>query len=48
MVIERLSGVLCHMDDVLNWGETQAQHDERLYTVLARIKKAGITLNLEK
>ncbi len=46
MVIE--GGVLCHMDDVLVWGESQAQHDERLHTVLARIEKAGITLNLEK
>lgn len=48
MVIEGLSGVLCHMDYVLNWGETQAQHKERLHIVLARIEKAGITLNLEK
>ncbi|RXN11392.1 Transposon Ty3-G Gag-Pol poly [Labeo rohita] len=39
-----------HVDghDVLIWGESQAQHDERLHTVLARIEKAGITFNLEK
>ncbi|RXN12724.1 Transposon Tf2-6 poly [Labeo rohita] len=48
MVIEGLPGVVCHMDDVLIWGESQAQHDQRLHTVLARNEKAGITLNLEK
>lgn len=48
MVIEGLSGVVCHMDGVLIWGESQPQHDERLHSVLARIEKAGITLNLEK
>lgn len=48
MVIEGLSGVVCHMDDVLIWGEYQPQHDETLHTVLARIEKAGIILNLEK
>lgn len=48
MVIEGLSGVVCHVDYLLIWGESQAQHDERLHTVLARIEKAGITLNLEK
>ncbi|KAL1265365.1 hypothetical protein QQF64_003392 [Cirrhinus molitorella] len=30
------------------WGESQTQQDERLHTVLARIEKASITLNLEK
>ena len=41
-------GVLCHMDDVLIFGQTKQQHDTRLHRVLQKIKKAGVTLNKEK
>lgn len=41
-------GVLCHMDDVLVFGRTQAEHDCRLKDVLSIIKAAGVTLNREK
>jgi len=41
MVIKGLSGVVCHLDNVLIWGESQTQHDERLHTVLARIEKVA-------
>ncbi|XP_049275476.1 uncharacterized protein K02A2.6-like [Rhipicephalus sanguineus] len=41
-------GVVCHMDDVLIWGATQAQHDERLRAVMDRLRTSGITLNREK
>ncbi|XP_034075852.1 uncharacterized protein K02A2.6-like [Gymnodraco acuticeps] len=47
-VTEGLEGVFCHMDDVLVWGQTQEEHDARLYAVLEKIQKAGITLNVEK
>ncbi|KAK5906498.1 hypothetical protein CgunFtcFv8_002359 [Champsocephalus gunnari] len=44
----RLVGVVCHMDNVLVWGQPQEEHDPRLYAVLEKIQKAGITLNVEK
>lgn len=47
-VTDGLQGVVCHMDDVLVWGRTQEEHDGRLHTVLERMQKAGITLNVEK
>lgn len=47
-VLSGMEGVVCHMDDVLIWGATQAQHDERLRAVLKRVQTAGITLNREK
>ena len=36
------------MDDVLVFGETQEEHDERLRIVLKRIQDSGMTLNPEK
>lgn len=47
-VLSGQEGVVCHMDDVLIWGATQAQHDERLRAVLDRLRTAGITLNRYK
>ena len=46
--LEGLDGVICIMDDILVHGRTQAEHDKRLDSVLARLTKAKITLNLEK
>jgi len=43
--LEGLEGVLCQMDDVLIWGATQAEHDERLRRALTRLQEAGVTLN---
>ena len=43
-----LQGVLCHMDDVLVFGQDQAEHDLRLEAVLRRVEEAGATLNPEK
>ena len=40
--------VLCHVDDILVFGATLSEHDDRLWAVLERIKDAGITLNAEK
>ena len=37
--------MLCQMDDVLIWGATQLQHDERLRAALSRLQEAGVTLN---
>ncbi|KAL7867549.1 hypothetical protein SRHO_G00089330 [Serrasalmus rhombeus] len=44
-LLEGLEGVLCQMDDVLIWGATQQQHDERLRATLSRLQEAGLTLN---
>lgn len=44
-ILEGLEGVLCQMDDVLIWGATQGEHDERLRRVLSRLQGAGVTLN---
>ena len=36
------------IDDILVFGQSQQEHDQRLDSVLKRISKAGITLNSEK
>ena len=46
--LDWLEGVLCLIDDILVFGIDEREHQERLITVLQRIKKAGITLNKEK
>ena len=40
-----LEGVLCSIDNVLIFGKDQREHDTRLYAVLRRLEKAGVTLN---
>ena len=44
-ILSGLSGVVCHMDDVLIHGKSQEEHDHRVRMVLQRLSKAGITLN---
>lgn len=48
MILDGVQGVVCHMDDVLIWGQDQQQHDSRLHTVLRKLQDAGVTLNMEK
>ena len=47
-VLEGLSGVLCLMDDVLVFGETQDEHDRRLKQVMEKLESTGVTLNVDK
>ncbi|KAF7659395.1 hypothetical protein LDENG_00298790 [Lucifuga dentata] len=47
-ILEGLEGVVCQMDDVLVYAETQVLHDLRLRAVLQRLEKAGVTLKTEK
>lgn len=47
-LLSGLPGVLCQMDDVLIFGDTQEDHDLRLESVLERLLTAGITLNGDK
>jgi hypothetical protein len=41
-------GVLCHMDDILIFGQTQEEHDARLRRALQTLESAGVTLNPDK
>ncbi|UYV63772.1 K02A2.6-like, partial [Cordylochernes scorpioides] len=47
-LLENQSGVNCHMDDIVIWGATQEEHDERLRCVLRKLQDSGLTLNKEK
>ncbi|XP_063077523.1 uncharacterized protein K02A2.6-like [Engraulis encrasicolus] len=43
-----LEGTVCHADDILVFGSTREQHDQRLHRVLGRLQEQGLTLNSEK
>ena len=47
-LLNGLSGVLCHMDDVLIFGRSKKEHDSRLLAVLSRLASVGVTLNRSK
>ena len=40
-----IPGVICDTDDVLISGKDREEHDQRLQTVLQRMKDVGVTLN---
>ena len=48
VLLRDLEGVICLIDDILIYGNTQEEHDERLLAVLNRLEEAGLTLNREK
>ena len=47
-ILSGLEGVVCLVDDVLVYGKTQNEHDQRLRAVLRRLSEAGLTLSKEK
>ena len=47
-ILSGLGGVVCHMDDILVYGESKKAHDSNLRNVLERLQKAGLTLNKGK
>ena len=47
-ILTDLKGVVCMIDDVLVYGSTYKEHDERLEAVLNQLQNAGVTLNKEK
>ena len=47
-ILNGLEGVVCLLDDVLVYGETPQEHDERLMIALKMISKAGLALSREK
>ena len=46
MILEGSQGVVCQIDDVLLFGATHKEHDNRLLAVMERLESAGVTLNL--
>ncbi|KAL7881030.1 hypothetical protein SRHO_G00032840 [Serrasalmus rhombeus] len=47
-MLEDCAGTVCHADDILVYGASKAQHDERLCQVLKKLQEEGLTLNGEK
>lgn len=47
-MIEGLEGVRVYVDDIILWGSTMDQHNERLHKVLQRVQKYGLKLNRAK
>lgn len=47
-VFEGLPGTRVYVDDILVWGSSKEEHDERLRAALTAARKAGLTLNKEK
>ena len=47
-MLRDLEGVICLIDDILIYGNTQEEHDEQLLAVLNRLEEAGLTLNRDK
>ena len=46
--IDGIEGVVCQVDDILVFGSTEEEHDQRLEAVMQALAKAGITLNEKK
>ncbi|XP_026050672.1 uncharacterized protein K02A2.6-like [Astatotilapia calliptera] len=47
-LIEGLEGTRVYIDDLVVWGNTRQQHDERLEKLLWRVNKNGLKLNRDK
>ena len=48
VLLDGMEGIVCLMDDILVYGRTQEEHDDRLLKVLRRLEAAGLTLNRDK
>ena len=47
-ILAGLEGAEFQIDDILAFGDTHEQHDQRLEAVSKRIEDNGVTLNIEK
>ena len=47
-ILQDIEEKLCQMDDVLVFGSSQEEHDNRLEAVLKRVEEAGMTSNSDK
>ena len=43
-ILTGLEGVVCLIDNILIYGNTEEQHDKRIKAALSQISKAGLTL----
>ena len=44
-ILNGILGEMCHTDDILVFGTTEMEHDERLENVLSKLEDANLTLN---
>ena len=47
-ILKGLDRVICWMDDILIHSRNEVEHDTRVWAVLFRLQKAGLTLNIQK
>lgn len=47
-ILNDLPGVQNYLDDLIFYGNTSAEHDQNLNTVLQKVKEAGLVLNENK
>jgi hypothetical protein len=47
-VLAGCQGVEVYLDDILIWGASKGEHDERLQKVLKKCREEGLTINVEK
>ena len=47
-IFVELDGICIYIDDILVFGKTEAQHDERLLVALKRDQESGLKLSLDK
>ena len=47
-ILADMEGAVCLIDDILIYGKSQSEHDQRLLAVLKKLNEAGLTLNKEK
>ena len=47
-VLSGLDGVICYLDDILIVGNSDEQHNYKLFKVLERLNQAGIKLKMKK
>jgi transposase InsO family protein len=47
-VLAHIPGVIVYIDDILVWGRTQEEHDERLEQVLRALRDASLSINDSK
>ena len=47
-IFNDIDGVNVYIDDLVIWGESKKQHDERLFQVLDGAKQVNLTLSLNK
>lgn len=47
-ILRGLTGVVCHMDDILVFAPTKEEHNKWLRAFLEDLQRSGITLNKEK